>query len=47
MGPEELKPAAEDMLRQWEVSSRVNRTGQGDEDPTMVLPDQARSAENV
>ena len=38
LGPEALKPAAESALREWIVSSRVNRTGVGDDDPTIVEP---------
>ena len=34
-GPEVLRPAAESALREWLVSDRFNRTGQGD-DPTLV-----------
>ena len=37
-GPEVLKPAAEEALREWTVSKRVNRTGVGDDDPTIVEP---------
>ena len=37
-GPEILKPAAEEALREWTVSKRVNRTGVGDDDPTIVEP---------
>src|SRR6516164_8112277 len=32
-GTELLKPAAEDRLRMWPVSRRVNKTGTGDDDP--------------
>jgi len=35
-GPEPLKSAAEDRLRMWPVSRRVNKTGTGDDDPTLV-----------
>ncbi len=38
LGPEALKPAAESALREWIVSSRANRTGFGDGDPTIVKP---------
>ena len=38
LGPEALQPAAESALREWIVSSRVNRTGHGDDDPTIVEP---------
>ena len=37
-GPEALKPAAESALREWIVSTRVNRTGVGDDDPTLLEP---------
>jgi putative SOS response-associated peptidase YedK len=35
-GIELLKPAAEDRLRMWPVSRRVNKTGTGDDDPTLL-----------
>ena len=31
-----LRPACEDSLREWFVSPRVNRSGVGDDDPTMI-----------
>ena len=31
-----LQPAAEDRLRMWPVSRRVNRTGAGDDDQTLL-----------
>ena len=37
-GPEVLRPAAENALREWTVDRRVNRTGEGDDDPTIVEP---------
>ena len=37
-GVEVLRPAAEAALREWPVSPRVNRTGVGDDDPTIILP---------
>ena len=37
-GPEVLLPAAESTLREWIVSTRVNKTGVGDDDPTMIMP---------
>ena len=46
LGPEALKPAAEEALREWIVSSRVNRTGHGDDDPTIVEPVAAMGCEN-
>jgi putative SOS response-associated peptidase YedK len=41
MGAEGLTPAAESALREWPVSKRVNRTGEGDDDPTLIEPKQA------
>jgi putative SOS response-associated peptidase YedK len=35
-GIELLKPAAEDRLRVWLVSRRVNKTRTGDDDPTLL-----------
>jgi len=35
-GTELLKPAAEDRLRMRLVSRRVNKTGTGDDDPTLL-----------
>jgi putative SOS response-associated peptidase YedK len=31
-----LRPAPEDALREWIVSARVNRSGAGDDDPTLL-----------
>ena len=36
LGLEALGPAPESTLREWIVSSRVDRTGQGDDDQTIV-----------
>jgi len=36
LGDDALKPAAERALREWPVSKRVNRSGEGDDDPTIV-----------
>lgn len=36
LGPEALTCAAEDTLRSWPVSPRLNRTGVGDDDPTII-----------
>ena len=33
-----LRLASEDALQEWIVSPRVNRSGVGDEDPTMIEP---------
>jgi putative SOS response-associated peptidase YedK len=35
-GRELLRPAGEDRLRMWPVSRRVNKTGTGDDDPTLL-----------
>ena len=35
-GTELLKPVADDKLRMWPVSRRVNKTGSGDDDPTLI-----------
>jgi putative SOS response-associated peptidase YedK len=35
-GIELLRPAAEDRLRMWSGSRRVNKTGTGDDDPTLI-----------
>jgi hypothetical protein len=35
-------PAAEDRLRMWPVSRRVNKTGTGDDDPTLLAEVTAR-----
>jgi hypothetical protein len=31
-----LKPAGEERLRMWPVSRRVNKTGTGDDDPSLL-----------
>jgi putative SOS response-associated peptidase YedK len=36
LGAEALKPAPESALREWTVSRRVNRTGVGDDDPSLI-----------
>jgi len=33
-----LQLAAESALREWTVSTRVNKTGEGDDDPTTIEP---------
>ncbi len=38
LGGEALRPAAESTLREWIVSTRLNKTGVGDDDPTIVEP---------
>jgi putative SOS response-associated peptidase YedK len=35
-GAHELQSTAESALREWPVSRRLNRTGHGDEDPTII-----------
>ena len=34
LGADALKCASESALREWLVSKRINRTGEGDDDPT-------------
>jgi putative SOS response-associated peptidase YedK len=41
-GVQLLRPAAEDRLRMWPVSRRVNKTGTGDDDPTLLAEVTAR-----
>ena len=36
LGADALKPAAENALREWPVSKRLNRSGEGDDDPMMI-----------
>src|SRR5450755_3271449 len=36
LGADALRPAAESALREWPVSKRMNRTGEGDDDPTVI-----------
>ena len=36
LGADALRPAAESALREWPVSRRMNRTGVGDDDPTII-----------
>jgi len=36
VGAEVLRPAAEDRLRMWPVSRRVDKTGTGDDDATLI-----------
>ena len=43
-GPEVLKPAAQDALREHVVSKRINRTGVGDDDPTLTAPEETEAA---
>ena len=35
-GAELLRPAADDRVRMWPVTRRVNKTGSGDDDPTLI-----------
>jgi hypothetical protein len=35
-GTELLRSAADDRLRMWPVSRRVNKTGNADDDPTLI-----------
>jgi putative SOS response-associated peptidase YedK len=36
LGAAALRSAAESALREWPVCRRVNRTGVGDDDPTLI-----------
>jgi putative SOS response-associated peptidase YedK len=36
MGADQLKPASENALREWAVSKRLNKTGEGDDDPSTI-----------
>jgi putative SOS response-associated peptidase YedK len=38
VGKEVLKPAPEEILREWTVSTRVNKTDVGDDDLTIIDP---------
>ncbi len=38
MQAEDLRPAAEEALRAWPVAKRLNKSGEGDEDPTIIEP---------
>ena len=35
-GVELLRPAPNDLLRMWPVSKRVNASGRGDDDPSLI-----------
>jgi putative SOS response-associated peptidase YedK len=35
-GVELLRPAQNDILRMWPISKRVNKSGQGDDDPGLI-----------
>ena len=37
-GVELLRPAPNDLLRMWPVSKRVNASGRGDDDPSLIEP---------
>lgn len=37
LGIDALKCAPESALREWPVSQRVNRAGEGDDDPTIII----------
>jgi putative SOS response-associated peptidase YedK len=38
LGAGALKCAPESELREWPVTKRINRTGEGDDDPTVLEP---------
>jgi len=44
LGSDALKCASEIALREWLVSKRINRTGVGDDDPTIIEPLSAAAA---
>jgi len=37
-GVDLLRPASNDLLRMWSVSKRVNASGRGDDDPSLIEP---------
>ncbi len=37
-GVELLRPAPNDLLRMWPVSKRVNVSGRGEDDPSLIEP---------
>jgi hypothetical protein len=37
-GVDVLRSAPNDLLRMWPISPRVNKSGQGDDDPSLVEP---------
>ncbi len=47
MGQNDLRPAAASALREWPVTKRLNKTGVGDDDPTLIEPVPARVQEQV
>jgi hypothetical protein len=38
-----LKPTPLGVVQEWVVSSRVNRTGDGDDDPSLIEPVQSEA----
>jgi putative SOS response-associated peptidase YedK len=38
VGKEVLQPAPQEILREWKVSTRVNKAGEGVDDPTIIAP---------
>jgi hypothetical protein len=38
LGADALKCASESALREWLVSKRINKAGEGDDDPTLIEP---------
>jgi putative SOS response-associated peptidase YedK len=38
LGADALKCASESALREWQVSKRINKTGEGDDDPAVLEP---------
>ena len=44
-GAKLLRPAPNDLLRMWPVSKRVNVSGRGDDDPSLVEPVEDNAAQ--
>jgi putative SOS response-associated peptidase YedK len=38
MSAAELHPASESALREWPIDRRINRSGEGDDDPMTIEP---------
>ncbi len=38
VGVKLLRPAPNDLMRMWPVSKRVNVSGRGDDDPSLIEP---------
>jgi putative SOS response-associated peptidase YedK len=42
-----LRAPSEDALQEWIVSPRVNRSGVGDDDPTLIEPERLGASESA